>query len=188
MLIRLQILVCVWAALLVWTFVTAAFFRTGDTCLEAITVAFSALGFFASAENWFGQLGVLSFFECSNEDIAVRILRLVFATNTGALWTACASVFQTLAIELKALSRFTCARYCHPLCLCRCKGFIMRMAIWISWLTTFFRVKLYHLQLVRSGWSFLFFWDRAKWLRVCSNRDSSSDCSWTCAKSYRKDF
>jgi hypothetical protein len=60
------------------------------------------------------------------------------------------------------VSRFTCARNCHPLCLSRCKGFIKRMANWISWLTTFFRVKLYHLQLVGSGWRFLSFFRSCK--------------------------
>ena len=116
-LVWLRIKVSVRAALLVWTYVAAAFFRARDTGLETVAVTLLAFWFFASAEYLLSQLLFLSFFECSEKYIAVRILGLVFATNTCTLWPTGTTVFETLAIKLETVRWFARACDCYPFCL-----------------------------------------------------------------------
>jgi len=84
----------------IFTGVASTLVRTGNSCLEAVAVAFTAVRLFAPAENCL-DLAFLSFLERPDKDITFLVAFLVLARLASAIRTTGQSIFQALAVKFE---------------------------------------------------------------------------------------
>ena len=86
----------------IFTGVASTLVRTGNSCLEAVAVAFTAVRLFAPAENCL-DLAFLSFLERPDKDITFFsfVAFLVLARLASAIRTTGQSIFQALAVKFE---------------------------------------------------------------------------------------